>query len=161
MTRSSRSIASKETPSPLPGAPNVKVVLWHFHRSRYRSLAMWFFVGGGALVSWSLAMDEHGGYEDLRGSGRRSVIPYVHRRIELYCSSLSCLSLSFRPPSVKMYLPGPFIAQGQVITMRSGARQVASRWLKPYTTSRVIGVANDILHDVSIMESSCFLTLLY
>jgi hypothetical protein len=39
----------------------------------------------GALVSWSLAMDERGGHEDLRGSGRRSVIPYVHGRTELYC----------------------------------------------------------------------------
>jgi hypothetical protein len=42
----------------------------------------------GDLVSWSLAIDERGGYEDLRGSGHRSVIPYVHGRIELYCSSL-------------------------------------------------------------------------
>jgi hypothetical protein len=33
---------------------------------------------GGALVSWLLAMREYGGHEDLRGSGRRSVIPYVH-----------------------------------------------------------------------------------
>jgi hypothetical protein len=32
----------------------------------------------GSLVSWSLAMDKRGGHEDLRGSGRRSVIPYVH-----------------------------------------------------------------------------------
>jgi hypothetical protein len=32
----------------------------------------------GALVSWLLAMREYGGYEDLRGSDRRSVIPYVH-----------------------------------------------------------------------------------
>jgi hypothetical protein len=32
----------------------------------------------GALVSWSLAMDKRGGYDDLRGSGRQSVIPYVH-----------------------------------------------------------------------------------
>jgi hypothetical protein len=40
------------------------------------------------LVSWSLAMDEHGGHEDLRGSGPRSVIHYVHGRTELYCSSL-------------------------------------------------------------------------
>jgi hypothetical protein len=31
-----------------------------------------------ALVSWLLAMREYGGHEDLRGSGRRSVIPYVH-----------------------------------------------------------------------------------
>jgi hypothetical protein len=42
----------------------------------------------GVLVSWSLAMDERGGHKDLRGSGRRSVIPYVHGRTELYCSSL-------------------------------------------------------------------------
>jgi hypothetical protein len=27
------------------------------------------------LISWSLAMDECGGHEDLRGSGHRSVIP--------------------------------------------------------------------------------------
>jgi hypothetical protein len=46
-----------------------------------------------ALVPWSLAMDERGGLEDLRGSGRQSVISYVHRRTELYCRSLSCLSL--------------------------------------------------------------------
>jgi hypothetical protein len=40
----------------------------------------------GALVSWSLAMDEHGEHEDLRGSDHRSVIPYVHGRTELYCA---------------------------------------------------------------------------
>jgi hypothetical protein len=49
----------------------------------------------GALVSWSLAMDECGGHEDLRSSGHWSIIPYVHRRTELYCSSLACLSLIF------------------------------------------------------------------
>jgi hypothetical protein len=38
----------------------------------------------GGLVSWSLAMDKRGGHEDLRGSDRRSVIPYVHGRMELY-----------------------------------------------------------------------------
>jgi hypothetical protein len=32
-----------------------------------------------ALVSWSLAMDKHDEYEDLRSSVRWSVIPYVHR----------------------------------------------------------------------------------
>jgi hypothetical protein len=51
----------------------------------------------GALVSWSLAVDERGGHENLRGSGRWSVIPYVHRRTELYYSSVPCLSLSFHP----------------------------------------------------------------
>jgi hypothetical protein len=42
----------------------------------------------GVLVSWLLAMREYGGHEDLRGSGRRSVIPYVHGRKELYCCVL-------------------------------------------------------------------------
>jgi hypothetical protein len=39
------------------------------------------------LVPWLLAIDEHGGHKDLHGSGCRSVISYVHRRMELYCSS--------------------------------------------------------------------------
>jgi hypothetical protein len=43
---------------------------------------------GRALASWSLAIDERGGHEDLQGSGRQSVIPYVHKRTGLYCSSL-------------------------------------------------------------------------
>jgi hypothetical protein len=46
---------------------------------------------GRDLASWSLAIDECGGHEDLRGLDHRSVIPYVHRRSELYCLSLSCL----------------------------------------------------------------------
>jgi hypothetical protein len=32
------------------------------------------------LVSWSLAMNEHDGYEDLRDSSHHSVILYVHGR---------------------------------------------------------------------------------
>jgi hypothetical protein len=40
------------------------------------------------LVSWSLAMDERVGHEDLCGSGHWSIIPYVHGRTEMYCSSL-------------------------------------------------------------------------
>jgi hypothetical protein len=51
-----------------------------------------------ALVSWSLAMDERGGHKNLCGSGHRSVIPYVHVRTELYCSSLPYLSPPFCPP---------------------------------------------------------------
>jgi hypothetical protein len=35
-----------------------------------------------------LVMREYGGHEDLHGSGRRSVIPYVHGRMELYCCIL-------------------------------------------------------------------------
>jgi hypothetical protein len=48
----------------------------------------------GDLVSWSLAMDERDGHEDLRGSGRRSVIPYIHRRTELYCAQ-ACMPEPF------------------------------------------------------------------
>jgi hypothetical protein len=33
-------------------------------------------------------MEEHGGHEDLRGSGRRSVIPYVHRGV---CCIVVCV----------------------------------------------------------------------
>jgi hypothetical protein len=43
MTWSSRSIASRETPSPLPGTPNIDVILRHFHRCCYRSSSLWFF----------------------------------------------------------------------------------------------------------------------
>jgi hypothetical protein len=53
-----------------------------------------------ALISWSLAMDERGGHEDLRGLGRRSVIAYVNGRTELYCSSLPCLSLPICFPAL-------------------------------------------------------------
>jgi hypothetical protein len=118
----------------------------------------------GVVVSWSLAMDERGEHKDLRGLGRRSVITYVHERTELYCSILPCLSLPFcLPTSVKRHLPEPFIAQGRVVTLRPGARQVALRWLKPYTTSMVLwlGVANDVLHGASSVESSCLIALLH
>jgi hypothetical protein len=70
---------------------------------------------GRPLASWLLALGEHDGHEDLHGSGRWSVIPYIHGRMELYYSSLPCLSLPFRPTFWKWHLPGSFIAQGQVI----------------------------------------------
>jgi hypothetical protein len=50
---------------------------------------------GRHLASLLLAIDEHSGHQGLRGSGRWSVIPYVHGRTELYYSNLPCLSLSF------------------------------------------------------------------
>jgi hypothetical protein len=82
----------------------------------------------GVLVSWSLAMDERSGHEDLHGSGHRIVIPYVQVRMELYCSSLPCLSMPFCPTvnlfstPRKRYLPDPFITQRRVVTMRLVAR---------------------------------------
>jgi hypothetical protein len=50
---------------------------------------------GMALASWSLSIEERGGHQDLRGSCRWSVIPYVHRSTVLYCTSLPCLSIFF------------------------------------------------------------------
>jgi hypothetical protein len=113
----------------------LKIVLRHFYRCRYRSNS---FLLEWDLVSLSLAMNEHGGHEDLHGSNRRSVILYIHRRTELYCSSLPYLSLHFHPPFMKRCMPEPFIAQGRTVTLRPGARQVAPMWLKPYTVSKVI-----------------------
>jgi hypothetical protein len=42
-----------------------------------------------AFVTWLLDRDGHGEHSGLRGSGRRSVTPYIYRRKELYCSSLT------------------------------------------------------------------------
>jgi hypothetical protein len=87
---------------------------------------------GRALASWSLAMDESGGHQDLRGSGRWSVIPYVHGRTKLYCTSLSCLSLFFFSTPVKWCLPDPFIARGQIVAMSPEVRQMVSGQVKSY-----------------------------
>jgi hypothetical protein len=74
--------------APLPGAPNVEVVLRHFHRCRYRSSTAVVLLLEGLRSLEELAIREYGGHEDLRGSGRWSVIPYVHGRMELYCCVL-------------------------------------------------------------------------
>jgi hypothetical protein len=51
-------------------------------------------------------MKEHGGHENLRGSGRRSVIPYVHRRMRvvLQCSVQMWTSLSIDLREYVVYL---------------------------------------------------------
>jgi hypothetical protein len=67
------------------------------------------------LISWSLAMDEHGRHKDLCDSSHRSVIPYVHRRTELYCSSLYEPEPFLFSAHLKWRLPEPFITQGQVV----------------------------------------------
>jgi hypothetical protein len=43
---------------------------------------------GRHLASWLLVIEGHSGHGGLRDSGRWSIIPYVHGRTELYCSSL-------------------------------------------------------------------------
>jgi hypothetical protein len=81
------------------------------------------------LVSWLSALDEHGGHEDLRGSGRRSSC-YIAQAWPCPCE----------PEPFSFFdrcLHGPFIAQGRTVTL-SRARQVAPRWLKPYISSRVL-----------------------
>jgi hypothetical protein len=66
----------------------VEVVLRHFHRYRYWSSTAVVLLLEGLRSRKVLVIKEYGGHEDLRGSGRRSVIPYVHGRKELYCSVL-------------------------------------------------------------------------
>jgi hypothetical protein len=63
---------------PLPGAPNVKVVLRHFHRCRHWSSTTVVLLLEGLRSHKVLVIGEYGGHEGLRGSGRRSVTPYVH-----------------------------------------------------------------------------------
>jgi hypothetical protein len=82
---------------------------------------LWFFVGRG-LASWSLAMDKCDEHQYLRGSGRRSVIVYVHGRTKLYCTSMLCQSLFFFLTPVKWRLPEPFIAQDWIVIMSLEAR---------------------------------------
>jgi hypothetical protein len=62
----------------------VEVVLRHFHRCRYMSSITVVLLLEGLRSHEVLPMREYGGHENLRGSGRRSVIPYVHGRMELY-----------------------------------------------------------------------------
>jgi hypothetical protein len=64
---------------PLHGAPNVEVIYDTSPRTATR-------VGrGGSLMEGlrlsMLRQDGHDGHKDLRGSGHRSVIPYVHGRV--------------------------------------------------------------------------------
>jgi hypothetical protein len=46
-------------------------------------------------------------------------------------------------------LPGPFIAQGRVVTLRSRAQQVALEWLNPYIVGHYrLEVANDVFNGM-------------
>jgi hypothetical protein len=45
---------------------------------------------------------------------------------------------AFLSAPVEWHLPKPFIAQGWAVTMSPEARQVALRWLKPYTAAGVL-----------------------
>jgi hypothetical protein len=121
---------------------------------------------GRDLVSWSLGIDERGGHEDLRGSGRQSVIPYVHGRTGLYCSSLPCLYESepflFPTDHCEVAPAQAFYSsrsdsynESQGPTGDLGAGQTLC------CRAQQLGVANDVLHDVSSVKSSCLIILLY
>jgi hypothetical protein len=56
-----------------------------------------------------LALDERSGHQDLRGSGRWSIIPYVHGRMGVVLlkrwlfSQLPCVALRVLTPDVAFY----------------------------------------------------------
>jgi hypothetical protein len=118
MTRSSRNLASKKTSSPPTWRVKCRSGFATLPPEPLPQLPVVVLLLKGVLVSWSLAMDERGGHEDLHGSGRRSVIPYVHGRSELYCSSLYEPEPFLFSTPMKRCLLSPFIAQDQVVTMR-------------------------------------------
>jgi hypothetical protein len=118
-----------------------------------------------ALVSWSLAIDEHGGHEDLRSSGRRSVIPYVHGRTGLYCSSLPCLC---EHEPYLFSVPCEVASTRDFYSSRSGSyneSRCPTGGLGAGQTlccrAQRLGIANDVLYGVSSVESSCLIALLY
>jgi hypothetical protein len=76
----------------------------------------------GVVVSWSLAMNERVGHEGLRRSGRWSIIPYVHGRTKLYCSSLYESDPTFSSVPEKWRMSEHFIAKGRAATMSPEAR---------------------------------------
>jgi hypothetical protein len=95
------------------------------------------FLLEGALVSWSLAMDERGGHEDLRGSGRRSVIPYVHGRTELYFAQVCMPELAFSSP-LEVAPTRSFYSSRSGSYNETRGPTGGPRWLKPYTAARIL-----------------------
>jgi hypothetical protein len=73
------------------------------------------------LVS-PLAMDECGGHEDLRDSGHRSIIPYLHEGTRVILLNHALPEPAFLSAPVKRRMFKPFIAQGWAVTLRPGAR---------------------------------------
>jgi hypothetical protein len=97
-------------------------------------------------------MDERGGHDVLHGSGRRSVIPYVHGRTGLYCSSLPCLCE-----------PEPFFDPCEVAPARafySSRSSCYNEYRGPTgglgagqtlcCRAQQLGVANDVFNDVGM-----------
>jgi hypothetical protein len=53
------------------------------------------------FVSWLLARDRHGEHSGLRGLGRRSVTPYVHREESCIAQAWACQGV---PESVDSFV---------------------------------------------------------
>jgi hypothetical protein len=77
-TRLTRILINLEYSSVTASAYIVEVVLRHFHRCRYMSSTAVVLLLKGLRSHKVLVIREHGGHEDLRGSGHRNVIPYIH-----------------------------------------------------------------------------------
>jgi hypothetical protein len=113
-----------------------------------------FLLWRRVLVSWSLAMDERSGNQDLCGSDHRSVIPYIHRRTELYCTSLSCLSLFFSDLSLD---PCEVESARAFYNSRPGNYNESRGLIGGLGTGQTlccsaqqIGVANDVFNDMGM-----------
>jgi hypothetical protein len=108
---------------------------------------------GRPLASWLLALGSHSGHSDLCGSGRLSIIPYVHGRTELYCAQ-ACLAwaFSFFLTPWKWRPPEPFIAQGRVVYNEPPR---PDRWPRGrcnlHCRAQRLGVANDVFNDVGTL----------
>jgi hypothetical protein len=73
-TWSSGNTASPETQRPLPGAPNIEVVYDTSPETTTTTARR-----GSLMERLRLSMLKQDGHGGLCGSGRQSVIPYVHR----------------------------------------------------------------------------------
>jgi hypothetical protein len=104
MTQSSRSLASRETPSPPTWRAKYRSRFTTLSPEPLRQQPAVILLWGRHLASWLLALGERGGHDDLRGLGRQSLIPYIHERTELYCSSL--------------YEPEPFLFSNVKVVLR-------------------------------------------
>jgi hypothetical protein len=73
------------------------------------------------LVYWSLDIDERGEHENLHGSSRQSVIPYIHARTGVILLKLALPEPPFWSTPEKQRLSKLFITQGRTVTMSTDA----------------------------------------
>jgi hypothetical protein len=90
MTQSSRSLVFRETPSPPTWRAKCRSGFMTLSPKPLQEPSAVVLLWGRSLASWLLALGERGGHDNLPGSVRLSVIPYVHRITELYCAQV-CL----------------------------------------------------------------------